>query len=149
MELLDSKQKDTDDSDHATSVAHVYLRNLLFACCKPNQLNFQDLSFTFIALEAWAAQASLEDYSDEGLLVVDMVKPDGECIENVASDSKKRELMMEYIGKLQGLGKLTVVPIVGNANILSTLWQAGANYIQGHYLQVPTSDMDDDFSTEE
>ncbi|MGK0260055.1 MAG: hypothetical protein ACI96M_003499 [Candidatus Azotimanducaceae bacterium] len=77
MELLDSKQKDTDDSDHATSIAHVYLRNLLFACCKPNQLNFQDLSFTFIALEAWAAQASLEDYSDEGLLVVDMASNTG------------------------------------------------------------------------
>ncbi|MGK0260056.1 MAG: PAS domain S-box-containing protein [Candidatus Azotimanducaceae bacterium] len=80
---------------------------------------------------------------------VDMVKLDGECIENVESDSKKRELMMEYIGKLQGLGKLTVVPMVENANILSTLWQAGANYIQGHYLQEPTSDMDYDFSTEE
>ena len=50
---------------------------------------------------------------------------------------------------LQNSGKLTVVPMVENANILSTLWQAGANYIQGYYLQEPSTEMDYDFSTEE
>jgi len=39
--------------------------------------------------------------------------------------------------------------MVENANVLSTLWQAGANYIQGHYLQEPSMEMDYDFSTEE
>ena len=80
---------------------------------------------------------------------VDMVKLDVACIENVETDVKRRELMMEHISKLQGLGKLIVVPMVENANILSTLWQAGANYIQGYYLQEPTSEMNYDFDTEE
>lgn len=80
---------------------------------------------------------------------VDMVKLDSACIKKVESNAKQRERMMEHISKLQGLGKLTVVPMVKNANILSTPWQAGANYNQGHYLQEPTSEMDYDFDTEE
>lgn len=82
-------------------------------------------------------------------LPVDMVKIDGSCIDGLDSDSDKRSALMEQIQKLQGQGKLTIVPMVENANILSTLWQAGANYIQGHYLQEPSSEMDYDFSTEE
>ncbi|MEQ9452856.1 MAG: EAL domain-containing protein [Pseudomonadales bacterium] len=80
---------------------------------------------------------------------VEMVKLDGSCIEHIESDSGARSAMMESITKLQGMGKLTIVPMVENANILSTLWQAGANYIQGHYLQEPTQEMDYDFNTEE
>ena len=80
---------------------------------------------------------------------VEMVKLDGSSIREIESDKDARETMMQNITQLQGLGKLTVVPMVENANILSTLWQAGANYIQGHYLQEPTTEMDYDFSTEE
>ena len=63
--------------------------------------------------------------------------------------TKKSAELIESIKKLQGSGKLTVVPMVENANVLSTLWQAGANYIQGHYLQEPSQDMNYDFNTEE
>lgn len=82
-------------------------------------------------------------------LPVDMVKLDGSCVENIDGDGDRSDALIESIKKLQGSGKLTVVPMVENANILSTLWQAGANYIQGHYLQEPTTEMDYDFSTEE
>jgi EAL domain-containing protein (putative c-di-GMP-specific phosphodiesterase class I) len=41
------------------------------------------------------------------------------------------------------------VPFVESASVLSTLWQAGVNYIQGHYLQGPTQSMDYDFSAAE
>lgn len=82
-------------------------------------------------------------------LPVDMVKLDGTCITEIGTDEKKTAKLVADIKKLQGAGKLTVVPMVENANILSTLWQAGANYIQGHYLQEPSQDMTYDFSTEE
>ena len=36
-----------------------------------------------------------------------------------------------------------------NASALSTLWQAGVNYIQGYYLQGPSQAMDYDFSSGE
>jgi EAL domain-containing protein (putative c-di-GMP-specific phosphodiesterase class I)/PAS domain-containing protein len=81
-------------------------------------------------------------------LPVDIVKLDGTLVEGM-DDEEKRATLIEQITQLQGAGKLTVVPMVENANLLSTLWQAGANYIQGHYLQEPTTEMDYDFSTEE
>jgi EAL domain-containing protein (putative c-di-GMP-specific phosphodiesterase class I) len=31
---------------------------------------------------------------------------------------------------------------------MPTLWQAGANYIQGHYLQPPSDSMNYDFSAD-
>jgi len=82
-------------------------------------------------------------------LPVDMVKLDGANLEEIEDDESKSEALIETIKKLQSTGKLTVVPMVENANVLSTLWQAGANYIQGHYLQEPSTEMDYDFSTEE
>ena len=80
---------------------------------------------------------------------VDMVKVDGERIKQMESSEEKRDEVVESIKQLQELGKLTIVPMVENANVLSTLWQAGVNYIQGHYLQEPTTEMDYDFSTED
>ena len=82
-------------------------------------------------------------------LQVDMVKLDGSCIAEMEDSEEKTDTLIASIKKLQGSGKLTVVPMVENANVLSTLWQAGANYIQGHYLQEPSQQMDYDFSTEE
>lgn len=78
---------------------------------------------------------------------VDFVKLDGSHVRAMDSDDAAREALMEMIRTLQNRGKLTIVPMVENAQILSTLWQAGANYIQGHYLQEPTEKMTYDFTT--
>ena len=80
---------------------------------------------------------------------VDLVKLDGTLVENVDTDPKVADALIDTVKKLQGMGKLTLVPRVENATILSTLWQAGANYIQGHYLQEPSPQMEYDFTTEE
>ena len=82
-------------------------------------------------------------------LCVDIVKLDGNVVVGIDEDDSAKSQVVETIKQLQSGGKLTVVPMVENANILSTLWQAGANYIQGHYLQEPTTEMDYDFSTED
>ncbi|MEM6707395.1 MAG: EAL domain-containing protein [Pseudomonadota bacterium] len=78
-------------------------------------------------------------------LPVDMVKLDG----SIVSNDSGTEYLNTVIKKLQSKGKLTVVPMVENAGMLSALWQAGANYIQGHYLQEPVAEMSYDFSTDE
>ena len=77
----------------------------------------------------------------------DMVKLDGSLVND--SSDEAVEALTNTIRKLQSIGKLTLVPMVENANMLSMLWQAGANYIQGHYLQEPVTEMSYDFSTEE
>jgi len=80
---------------------------------------------------------------------VDFVKLDGSHIEALAEDPDLKEDVTEMIQQLQASGKLTIVPMVESANVLSALWQAGANYIQGHYLQEPSTSMDYDFSTDD
>lgn len=80
---------------------------------------------------------------------VDVVKLDGSFIKKAEKDEKELNSMIDSIQRLQSMGKLTIVPMVENANALSTLWQAGTNYIQGYYLQEPRIAMDYDFTTGE
>lgn len=90
-----------------------------------------------------------ESYRTLSQLAVDFVKLDGALVQVVQDDPGLREELTETIQRLQGLGKLTVIPMVESATMLSTLWQAGANYIQGHYLQEPTPEMNYDFTTDD
>jgi len=78
---------------------------------------------------------------------VDFVKLDGSHVQEMTSDEESVESVTALIKQVHENGKLTIVPMVENAQILSTLWQAGANYIQGHYLQEPTNQMSYDFTT--
>jgi PAS domain S-box-containing protein len=80
---------------------------------------------------------------------VDFVKLDGSHIERLMDDPDLKEEITGMIRELQGQGKLTIIPMVESAGVLSALWQAGANYIQGHYLQEPSTEMDFDFSTDD
>ena len=78
---------------------------------------------------------------------VDFVKLDGSLVSEIESKDEAREHLTKMLTTLQEHEKQTIVPMVENANILSTLWQAGANFIQGHYLQEPMEKMGYDFST--
>ncbi len=77
-------------------------------------------------------------------LDVDFVKLDGSLV-----NAPDQEIFTATIQELQACGKLSIVPMVESATVLATLWQAGANYIQGHYLQAPESEMSYDFSTQD
>ena len=80
---------------------------------------------------------------------VDFVKLDGSLVEELNGEPGMKNNLTKMIRDLQSAGKLTIVPMVESANVLSALWQAGANYIQGHYLQEPSTSMDYDFSTDD
>jgi EAL domain-containing protein (putative c-di-GMP-specific phosphodiesterase class I)/PleD family two-component response regulator len=80
---------------------------------------------------------------------VDLVKLDGCHVQRLEGDTARRDALTEMIRKLQSMGKLTVIPMVESATVLSSLWQAGANYIQGHYLQEPSTEMNYDFSADD
>ena len=75
----------------------------------------------------------------------DYVKLDGSFTEELQKNDEAKENVKEMIKTLQSSGKLTIVPLVENASVLSTLWQAGVNYIQGYYLQAPVPEMNYDF----
>ncbi|PAV26455.1 diguanylate cyclase/phosphodiesterase [Tamilnaduibacter salinus] len=76
---------------------------------------------------------------------VDYVKIDGSFTEEIQKKEDVKEEVKEMVKSLQSAGKLTIVPLVENASVLATLWQAGVNYIQGYYLQAPVPEMTYDF----
>jgi len=61
-------------------------------------------------------------------------------------DSKDLE---ELVQNLHEKGKITTIPHIEKASILSKLWQLGVHHIQGNYLQAPSSEMDYEFSSED
>lgn len=75
----------------------------------------------------------------------DYVKVDGSFTEEIQKNEEAKEHIKEMVQSLQNAGKLTIIPLVENASVLATLWQAGVNYIQGYYLQAPVPEMNYDF----
>ncbi len=76
------------------------------------------------------------------------IKLEGSFTQDMQKGETEKENAKEMIQNLQAMSKLTIVPLVESASLLSTLWQAGVNYIQGYYLQAPTTEMNYDFSEE-
>lgn len=78
-------------------------------------------------------------------LQVDFVKIDGSFTQDLSS-AESQDALKTLLASLHAQAKMTIVPFVESASVLATLWQAGVNYIQGHYLQGPSQSMDYDFS---
>ena len=76
------------------------------------------------------------------------IKLEGSFTKDMQKNEESKENAKEMIQSLQAMGKITIVPLVESAALLSTLWQAGVNYIQGYYLQAPSAEMNYDFSDE-
>lgn len=57
------------------------------------------------------------------------------------------DVLTDLLAQLKKEKFKTIVPFVETASILSILWQAGADYIQGYYLQRPMDNMGYDFSS--
>jgi EAL domain-containing protein (putative c-di-GMP-specific phosphodiesterase class I) len=53
------------------------------------------------------------------------------------------------VKSLQSTGVLTAISGVESPAVLSTLWQAGVNFIQGYYISSPLENMDYDFANED
>lgn len=81
-------------------------------------------------------------------LHADFVKLDGELLKELDS-AEQQDKLKALIGGLHTEAKLTIVPNVDNASVLTTLWQTGVNYVQGLYLQGPSPRMDYEFSSGE
>lgn len=78
----------------------------------------------------------------------DLIKVDGSFTLDIQNNNANPETLINLIASLHEENKITIVPFVENASVLSTLWQAGAHYIQGFYLQEPSANMNYDFNME-
>lgn len=74
------------------------------------------------------------------------IKVHGSFTLDIQNKNEDPETLTSLVEQLHEQEKTTIVPFVENASVLSALWQAGVHYIQGHYLQEPTANMDYDFS---
>lgn len=74
------------------------------------------------------------------------VKVDGSFTDEIQRSDEARENLKSMVTELRGQKRKSIIPLVESAAILSTLWQAGVDYIQGYYLQAPTTEMNYDFS---
>ena len=91
---------------------------------------------------------SLNPFNTLSHVPATMIKVDGSFTTDIQNNNESPETLIQLIEKLNGESKITLVPFVENASVLSTLWQAGAHYIQGHYLQEPSQGMTYDFNME-
>ncbi|CAK0774372.1 multidomain signaling protein FimX [Gammaproteobacteria bacterium] len=80
-------------------------------------------------------------------LDADYFKIDGNLIQDLATNHDHQVLVRTFNEQIHALGKYTLAESVRDANTLSLLWQYGVDYIQGEYLQKPSSVMDYDFSS--
>ena len=73
LELSDHRLADTENhAQQDASIADAYIRALLLATCKPNQLAPHQLTTVFNALEPWAGQVMLDQGTHDALFVVDL-----------------------------------------------------------------------------
>lgn len=79
---------------------------------------------------------------------VQYIKVDGSFTQELQNGSGETTSLSDLVGKLHQDEKITIVPFVENASVLSKLWQSGVHYIQGYYLQGPAAEMSYDFDME-
>jgi diguanylate cyclase (GGDEF)-like protein/PAS domain S-box-containing protein len=73
---------------------------------------------------------------------VDMVKVDGSFTADIQHKNESPDTLKNLLKEINDNYKQSIVPQVENASVLATLWQSGAHFIQGQYVQAPSDKMD-------
>lgn len=77
----------------------------------------------------------------------DFIKMDGSYILDLGKDSLHDEQLSEQLRQLSKMGRTTIAPLVDSPKVMTMLWKAGFDLVQGHYLQSPSETMSYDFSS--
>lgn len=91
---------------------------------------------------------TLDPFKTLARLNVEMVKIDNSFSIDIQHKNEKPDTLKTLIGSLNEAKKRSIVPSVENATLLATLWQSGAHFIQGTYVQGPSDKMEYVFSEE-
>lgn len=78
-------------------------------------------------------------------LSADFIKIDVSYTSNMTENQQQ---LQQMLGKLQEMEKQIIVPMVDSANTLATLWQMGADFVQGDYVQAAQDGMSYNFEEE-
>ncbi|MBQ0718898.1 MAG: EAL domain-containing protein [Gammaproteobacteria bacterium] len=82
-------------------------------------------------------------------LSADFVKLDKQFIENIRAGGEEEEEAQQLIILLKEMEQHCIAPFIESPTLIPTLWQNGIEYIQGHYIQAPSSEMDYSFNEED
>ncbi len=78
---------------------------------------------------------------------VDFLKLDINLVQGIAKNADKLAELNEVCAQSNELNIQTIVPFVEEAGSLSVIWQSGAHFIQGIFLQEASESLDFDFSS--
>lgn len=88
LEVVRAKVEDAENHKRpSTTPADAYLRSLLLACCKPNQMRYRQLAEVFNCLEDWCAFVSLEPDATSALFAVDLESDQGPIYKRLMHDA--------------------------------------------------------------
>ena len=82
-------------------------------------------------------------------LSVDFVKLDKQLIQKIRAGGEEEEETQQLIILLKEMEQHCIAPFIENPSLIPTLWQNGVEYIQGHYIQAPSPEMDYSFNEED
>ena len=75
----------------------------------------------------------------------DWIKIDRTFVADLAKNTDNQNKIKEICTDMQGRGKTTIVEFVEDAASMSILWQCGAQFVQGNFLQEPLPSLDYEF----
>jgi len=75
-----------------------------------------------------------------------LIKVEESIAETAHEDQKAGEKLSTILGAAAELECATIIPKVDNAPTLAWLWQSGASFVQGDYIQEPSQNMEFDFN---
>ena len=116
-----------------------------------NSLKLTERFFT--ALNKLGCNTSLRDFDSAAdsskileYITPGMIKISAQAVEQAQSDEQGRHKLKQLLNKATHAEAATIVPNVCSAATLATLWQLGAAFIQGSYLQDPAPVMEYEFA---
>jgi len=141
----------------ALKAGNVPASSLVFQISENDATNYLTQAKTFSdAVRAMGAHACIKHFGCSldpfkalsHLTSVSLIKLDGSFSVDIQKKNEDPKALKTLVAKLTEAGKKSIVPFVENATMMATLWQSGAHYIQGHYIQGPGENMSFQFSEE-
>ena len=138
-ELIKSFNLDTSglifEIDESTALNHlaqskVMIQGLKQLKCRTALENFGKEQNTFKAMQE---------------LPVDFIKLHADLVKNLPQSVENQEAMKQIADQAREANMQSIAAFVEDANSLAVLWQCSVDFIQGHFLQEPTSKLDFDF----
>jgi len=76
----------------------------------------------------------------------DFVRTDGTFTHDLQNNSGGTTILKTLVSNVHEAKKQAIIPLVENASVLALLWQIGAEYMQGNFLQAPQREMNYEFA---